>query len=173
VASCSGNVPVSPGGTYLPAAATERPSTCANAGGRWTAPGSRSPSGPLRGFVIAGSDHYSHALSAFTCTPTCGGVTPTPAIATFSPSDAVNVPGSAANANNAGANPLSERPDQPGPRMRVRRLCGTTGCSAQAPRSTRPGSGRHPAHLTDRRLTLRYRVHTVTSNRAGKTIFRK
>ena len=67
--------------------------------------------GPLRTFVMGGSDHPSHTVLARSSRTTCAGATPTPATPTSSPPSAANAPASAANASNAGDAPRSKPPD--------------------------------------------------------------
>jgi hypothetical protein len=68
--------------------------------------------GPLRTFVMGDSNHPTTPCSPAGCRPTCGGVTPTPAIPTSWPPSAANAPASAANDNSAGAAPAPRRRDQ-------------------------------------------------------------
>jgi hypothetical protein len=68
--------------------------------------------GPLRSFVIAGSDHPNHVVLTARCMPTCAGATTTPATPTYWPPSAGNGPASAASAIAAGANPGTQpRPE--------------------------------------------------------------
>jgi hypothetical protein len=69
--------------------------------------------GPLRNFVMGGSNHPNHTVLARNCRTTCGGATPTPDTPTSSPPNAANVPKSAANDTNAGADHDLKPHDQP------------------------------------------------------------
>jgi hypothetical protein len=60
-------------------------------------------SGPVRTFVMGGSDHRNHPALAASCRPACAGVMPAPATPACWPPSAANAPASAANAGNAGA----------------------------------------------------------------------
>jgi transposase len=59
--------------------------------------------GPLRRFVIGGTEHPNHTILAAKLQDYLAGATPTPAIRTSLPPNAANAPASAANANTAGA----------------------------------------------------------------------
>jgi DDE superfamily endonuclease len=61
--------------------------------------------GPVRTFVMGGSDHPNHTVLARRLHCTCAGATPTPATPTSWPPSAANAPASAANASNAGDAP--------------------------------------------------------------------
>jgi hypothetical protein len=72
--------------------------------------------GPVRAFVMGGSDHPSHAALAANCRATCVGATPMPATPTSWPPSAANAPVSVANGSSAGADPGRKPRDQTGER---------------------------------------------------------
>jgi hypothetical protein len=65
-------------------------------------------SGPVRTFIMGGSDHRNHPRWPASCRPACAGVMPAPATPACWPPSAANAPASAANASNAGAAPKPE-----------------------------------------------------------------
>ncbi|MDH6462738.1 hypothetical protein M2302_002919, partial [Micromonospora sp. A200] len=74
--------------------------------------------GPLRTFVIAGSDHPNHTVLARGLHAYLrAGATPTPATPTSWPPNAATAPASAVNDTAAGANPPAEPHNQPGQRL--------------------------------------------------------
>ena len=72
--------------------------------------------GPLRTFVMGGSNHPNHTVLARRLQDYLTWRTPTPAILTSWPRSAPNAPASAANASNAGDAPGHGPHDQPGAR---------------------------------------------------------